>query len=210
MKRSTWVFVWFALLTFLVTMSAVLSCLDDDDDDEGKDDSDDDNDDSAGDDDSSAENPSGDFTCIGDVCTDSLSGLMWQNDSDCCYDWEDAKDHCDDLTWGGYSDWRLPSLSELRSLVRGCDATVTGGNCNVTDSCLNWDCRNTSCRGCDYYWGPGPDGRYWPEKLAGSGVWHWSSSPVADQINYAWYVDFNGAVVQNRDVWTIADVRCVR
>jgi Protein of unknown function (DUF1566) len=197
----------------MVLFALVLSgpvCGDDDDNDESSDSGDDD--DTAADDDTSGadDDTPGDVTCDGDVCTDSSSGLMWQNEPDCCYDWEDAKTHCDALSWGGYTDWRLPSLSELRTLVRGCEATITGGGCEVTASCLDWDCRNSSCVGCDYYHGPGSEGRYLPGKMLGGGLWCWSSSAVADQINYAWYVDFNGATVQNRDVYTIAEVRCVR
>lgn len=209
MKQTTRAIVWFALLALLVATIAAPSCGDDDDDgDQEKAAGDDD--DSAADDDSADGGPSGDFTCDGVVCTDSLSGLIWQHDADCCYDWQDAKTYCENLDLGGYSDWRLPSLDELRTLVRGCDATVTGGDCTVTGACLDFACRNTPCNGCDYYSGPGTEGRYWPEKLADDCLWYWSSSPVTDRVNYAWYVEYNGASIQNRDVWTIADVRCVQ
>ena len=49
---------------------------------------------------------------------DPQSGLVWQveptgNDMN----WSDAKSHCSDLNYGGYSDWRLPSKDELESLL---------------------------------------------------------------------------------------------
>ncbi len=50
--------------------------------------------------------------------TDSEKGLMWQqatpNDT---YLWKEALDYCNGLTLAGHSDWRLPNLNELQSLV---------------------------------------------------------------------------------------------
>lgn len=207
MRQAQWFIVWFALLALLLSVTAILSCFDDDDDDEKNRSLDDDDDD---DDDSSDDDTSDGFACDEVICTDALSGLTWQKDADCCYDWEDAKDYCESLELGGYNDWRLPGLSELRSLIRGCDATATGGDCNLAEGCMDWDCRNDPCKGCDYYGGPGSDGHYLPGRLMDDSTWCWSSSEVTDRVNYAWYVDFNGAVIQTRDIWTIADVRCVR
>ncbi|MBN2714411.1 MAG: DUF1566 domain-containing protein [Deltaproteobacteria bacterium] len=33
------------------------------------------------------------------------------------YAWEDAVAYCDQLDWGGYTDWRLPDIFELHSIV---------------------------------------------------------------------------------------------
>lgn len=63
------------------------------------------------------------------VVHDLVSGLFWQgciaglSGNDCrtgtsmLPNWNDAIAYCEGLTWGGYSDWRLPSLFELHSIV---------------------------------------------------------------------------------------------
>jgi hypothetical protein len=54
---------------------------------------------------------------------------MWQgcdagNTGDQCatggathYDWQAAIDYCDGLSWGGYSDWRLPDIDTLKTIL---------------------------------------------------------------------------------------------
>lgn len=50
--------------------------------------------------------------------TDSATDLMWQQDTpDNSMTWEDALSYCQTLDLGGYTDWRLPTIKELRSIV---------------------------------------------------------------------------------------------
>ncbi len=50
--------------------------------------------------------------------TDTATGLMWQQETpDYSMTWEQALAYCEDLILGGYTDWRLPNIKELRSLV---------------------------------------------------------------------------------------------
>lgn len=52
------------------------------------------------------------------VVLDNNTGLMWQQTiSTEAYTWEDAGSYCSNLTYGGYSDWRLPTPIELLSIV---------------------------------------------------------------------------------------------
>ncbi len=129
----------------------------------------------------------------GEVWTDPATGLMWQNGATVGatgYTLADAQTYCAGLSLGGYSDWRLPTLSELRSLLRGCPATATGGSCDATDSCLDSICANSPCKGCDHYFGgPGPGGAYWPPEITGALKWYWSSSPAA-WAGSLWVVNF--------------------
>ena len=52
-----------------------------------------------------------------DVVTDSRTGLMWQKEYVTDKTWQDALKYCEDSTYAGYSDWRLPNKNELVSLV---------------------------------------------------------------------------------------------
>jgi|GEM_PF-1304373 len=50
--------------------------------------------------------------------TDKVTGLMWQQQDDGTERaWQDAMGYCDNLTLGGYDDWRLPEIFELETLV---------------------------------------------------------------------------------------------
>ena len=61
----------------------------------------------------------GRFTDNGDgTVTDNCTGLMWQKETaPGTYTWEDALKYCEDLSLAGHSDWRLPNVMELQSLV---------------------------------------------------------------------------------------------
>jgi hypothetical protein len=63
------------------------------------------------------------------VVTDTVTTLVWQGcaagqTGDFCavgtagtYTWTNALSYCENLSWGGYTDWRLPSIRELRYIV---------------------------------------------------------------------------------------------
>ena len=148
----------------------------------------------------------------GAVWTDASSGLTWQvAPTGGTMKWEAAKSHCASLSLGGSVGWRLPTINELRSLIRGCPATQKGGSCGVTDSCLSYkSCRSSACDGCSSKGGPGPGGAYWPPELSGKISWYWSSSAVADVDNFAWYVDFYNGYVYYGYVDNDYYARCVR
>jgi hypothetical protein len=61
------------------------------------------------------------FTVNGDgTVTDSSSGLMWQQEDDNVFrTWEEAIAYCENLVLppSKYSDWRLPNIRELRTIV---------------------------------------------------------------------------------------------
>lgn len=52
------------------------------------------------------------------IVTDSATGLQWQDDArPSTMTWQGAIDYCETLTLGGKSDWRLPNINELNSIV---------------------------------------------------------------------------------------------
>lgn len=53
---------------------------------------------------------------------DNNTGLIWVKDSNAAgiggtYVWLDALNGCENLNYAGYSDWRLPNINELWSIV---------------------------------------------------------------------------------------------
>ncbi len=122
---------------------------------------------------------------LGATYTDPTTGYIWQNRPEqiinpTFYHYE-AIDYCNELYWGGRADWRLPTVGELRSLIRGCPATVTGGECNVTDDCTLSECawkdqEGDPCKGCHPRRGPGNAGIYFPEELLLEYGIYWTST----------------------------------
>jgi len=150
-------------------------------------------------------------TCAGGYF-DPVTSLCWQDPpEDMRRMWDDAVTYCNGLSLAGYGpgSWHLPTISELRSLIRGCPVTETGGACRVTDECLLFSCWD-SIYSCSSLGGPGTGGAYWPVELSGAVSAYWSSSSVADSTSNAWGVNFyNGFVLDY--VKALGDlVRCVR
>jgi hypothetical protein len=60
-----------------------------------------------------------DFVDNGDsTITDRATGLTWmQTDSGTTLNWEQALSYCEDLSYAGNDDWRLPNAKELQSIV---------------------------------------------------------------------------------------------
>lgn len=151
-----------------------------------------------------------DGQCIEPTWTDSTSSLTWQvMPTGGFMNWSNAKTHCSDLDLDG-GGWRLPSIDELRTLIRGCPATEDGGSCNVEEGgCLRWSCRDETCDGCSGGDGPA-SGCYWPDNLQGGCTWYWSSSPVEDGDGVAWGVNFVFGHVYTNLILDVPSVRCVR
>lgn len=161
---------------------------------------------------------------------DDTSGLCWQDPQREADDLDegglrpaDAVRYCEQVAFGGYSDWRLPTIDELRTLVRGNPATEAGGECPLHDGSVSSDMNDPTCQPAAEYGGPGDGGCYWPAELTGNckkpdpesqghPLEYVSSTRCPDDPTRGWYgtVMFeNGAVCWNHiDTW--ADVRCVR
>ena len=99
--------------------------------------------------------------------------------------WKEAAEYCSDLNEGGFSDWRLPTIDELRTLITNCSRTETGGSCRINAkkgkiSTKDWN--SYDCGRC------GSGGGY--SELSDRGVF-WSSTTVPDAKKYVWRVDFD-------------------
>ena len=100
----------------------------------------------------------------GGTWVDPKTYLMWENPmgntgmGGTGISHANAETYCNDLVLAGHDDWRLPTIDELRTLVRGVSTTMTGGKCPTSESCSDQDDCNknkdgnkeygNSCLGC--------------------------------------------------------------
>jgi len=127
------------------------------------------------------------------------------------YTWSGAGTYRDNLTEGGCSDWRLPTISELRTLIQNCSNTqMPGGSCGVIDtgnSSTSWlsdSCwTESACYSCSY------DSTGGHSKFGDTG-WFWSSSTPSDYTGDAWRVGFSFGYVSYGIMTSSDAVRCVR
>jgi|GEM_PF-1074348 len=146
----------------------------------------------------------------GEVWIDTDSHLMWQNPPDnlSVITWQEAMDYCDSLIQNGYDNWRLPSISELLSIGVS-SLALPNQFCEVTDDCLSISCLTPSCANGGDWEGPN-NGMYWIEDMKGPCSDYWSSSLIEENENYAFYVNFLGGKLAERDIYFQSHVRCVR
>lgn len=148
--------------------------------------------------------------------SDPASGLTWQVPSSAFEGtWAHATQYCDGLVLDGHDDWRMPTIDELRSLIRGCPDTETGGACRETDACTGAGptCYDGElCLGCATRAGPGVDGCFWPPEMGRECGWTWSSTPTDDTPDYYCFAELSIAHLSHD--YELADVEhhaiCVR
>ena len=163
-----------------------------------------------------------DFYCCGGLCTDPITNFQWQElPVSAAKLWDEAITYCQslDLEGGG---WRLPNISELRTLVRNCSDIQTTGACGVKEECEacsvsaeqtcldGSDCWNSSCNPEACTDNGGDTGCYWPTPLSGSCEWYWSSSTRSSSNDSAWYIGFIEGYVNSAGKDSAHRVRCVR
>lgn len=144
-------------------------------------------------------------------CKDSSSGLTWSKKSGSTMTYSAATSYCsgsDMSGYGGYSDWRLPNISELRTLIKNCSGTqMPGGSCGVREDeelvCLSRSCHGEDCYACS----SDSTGGY---SKFGDTAWFWSSSTPSGITDYAWRVYFMKGGVSLSYKSSSSYVRCVR
>lgn len=163
------------------------------------------------------------------IWEDPVTALSWQDPQKDAYTKDyrgltqpDAKRYCKELILGGYSDWRLPNIDELRTLVRGNPSHESSGDCPVREGSFKGDMYDPGCIQAPDYEGPGAGGCYWIPELTGpcdrrdiadegERALETVSSTVAVDDNF-WKADVlfdQGTAVFNHR-YSLAEVRCVR
>ena len=131
--------------------------------------------------------------------TTKIGNLTWSSKSLNRMNWNDAVVYCKNLTEGGYTDWRLPNIDELRTLIQNHPGTKTGGSCKISEKTdgdwTNGDCGNMI--GSNF------------SKLGDSSDL-WSSSTRSVDTAHAWLVFFGSGSVYSTSKTSDTNVRCVR
>jgi hypothetical protein len=153
----------------------------------------------------------GRFQVSNGVAVDTHSNLMWSrclvgatwNGTTCegtpnTYSWQQIQTLVKSLNYAGYSDWRIPTLEELKSLAdkESIPPAIKVLYLNQTvfplPNCL------------------GPKSGAAGLQNNGHACWHWTSTPIEGSHNYAWIVYFGygyGSASYETDTFALRLVR---
>ena len=77
--------------------------------------------------------PSFRFILANGVVSDLRTGLQWAaKDNGRDINWQNARAYCQNYSGGGYTDWRLPTVSELEGLYKAGIRHISGDIINIT------------------------------------------------------------------------------
>ena len=136
-------------------------------------------------------------------CKNSFAKIMWALPAEHFMNWKRADQYCEDLEDFGYTNWRLPSIDELRTLEMICDKVKSGGQCSASEknNCLTAACLE-NCKCSDL-----SDEAYLQQY-----DFVWSSSVRSDNDNLVlgWNSGFIGSFLFDDSANVQGQVWCVR
>jgi len=130
----------------------------------------------------------------------------------------EAFNYCKNLEENGHSDWRLPTVSEMRNIVINCPDIETQGECGITDECLDRnECWNNKCSGCgiiiDKRYSKFWDTESFYTSSPNTSEWEseWNIENDTDfYFSDTWVVDFSLSRIMNEYAKFQHHVRCIR
>jgi hypothetical protein len=129
--------------------------------------------------------------------TDEATGLTWmQTDSQQSLSWQAALATCEDLSWAGFDDWRLPNAKELQSILDYSRAPDTSNSAAIA-SLFNSTPLTNEAGAADY-------GFYWTStthnnrQSGGTAAVYLAFGRALGYMGEAW-VDVHGAGSQRSD-----------
>ncbi len=118
--------------------------------------------------------------------SDNSTGLTWmQTDSSAAMDWQSALTYCENLEEAGSTDWRLPNIKELQSIVDYSRSPATGNFASIDPWFLASSILNEAGQS-DY-------------------PFYWSSTTHVDSSghgSFAAYISFGRALGYMNNAWT--------
>jgi hypothetical protein len=93
---------------------------------------------------------------FGGFAYDLDSGLAWVIRTPMTMNRAQVSAFCADFQFAGSSDWRLPTIDEVRVFNAGCAPTASDGSCELSaPGCLTQDCgTGPKCQSCVAHQGP--------------------------------------------------------
>ena len=149
------------------------------------------------------------WTTLSGTWYDEKNKLCWENPpSDYLWTFAEAQDYCEQKD----GDWRVPSVQELISLIRGCQngnettnsiTSLCSPVCETTNGIYHCD-SIYNCQMCE-------EGTYWPNALTGTNRVYWSStyylsSSMAWGVRFQYGDAYNNGYIEGSTML----VRCVR
>lgn len=141
-----------------------------------------------------------DFVDNGDgTITDQKTGLMWmQEDADSTMNWPEALAYAQGVEFAGDSDWRLPDVKELQSIVDYSRSPATTASAAI-DPLFNCSSMINEAGQSDYYcyWSSTTHAS-WAQNREGSSASYVSFGRASGYMNGNW-IDVHGAGAQRSD-----------
>lgn len=141
-------------------------------------------------------------------CKDLETEFFWSAKSSNLMEHDESVIYCNNLSEGGFIDWRLPNINELRTLIQNCGTyEMSKFQCPIPDCSSKSDCY---CLGCEE-----KDNGYYSKLGDTSELWSSSEVPLGVASGW-WIVDFSTGELKNSGYYgegysKIKEyVRCVR
>ena len=144
-------------------------------------------------------------------CADANTGIVWSRDMAYADEMSyiDAAQICREMTQAGISQWRLPTIDEIRTILAS-DVLGTGGTCHVTDECYmisSEDCYDSEI--CET--GTAIESAFhdYTFMVSGTMTGEWEG----EQTLSSWKVNFGSGAIESHEgeyIYVTPSLRCVK